>query len=244
MVAIDAKRRQSDGGTETGEPIGWEVYTHGGRRPTGTRCRGVGRKDGSSTAQARFCFTSMDCDGQKDGYDIELTRAVSDALQIPVIASGGAGTLAHIVEAFTEGRRGRGPCGLYIPLRRVYYCLRPRSTLARRAWRSGLRLHLRTGPACCMKKSEGYLKLIILYKTVMGVGELILSVVLMRLLDRDLGVLVTGIANMLGLDTNSGYAIVYLTEEATALGNGAVLISLMALLTFGLSQPDRVLRSA
>ncbi|MBE9528483.1 MAG: DUF2127 domain-containing protein [Proteobacteria bacterium] len=83
-----------------------------------------------------------------------------------------------------------------------------------------------------MKQGEGYLKLIILYKSVMGVCELILSVVLLRLLDRDLGVLITGIADMLGLDSQ-GYLIGYVVVQATLLGDGAVLISLIVLVTFG-----------
>ncbi len=83
-----------------------------------------------------------------------------------------------------------------------------------------------------MKKGEGYLKLIILYKSVMGIGELILFVAFLKLIGKDFGVLVTGIANTFGLDTN-GYFVAYLIEQATALGNGAVLISLMVLATFG-----------
>jgi uncharacterized membrane protein (DUF2068 family) len=83
-----------------------------------------------------------------------------------------------------------------------------------------------------MKKGEGYLKLIILYKCVMGVCELILSVVLLQLLDRDLGVLITSIADMLGLDSQ-GYLIGYVVVQATLLGDGAVLISLIVLVTFG-----------
>ncbi len=98
VVAIDAKRRQTSGS----EPIGWEVYTHGGRRPTGLDAVEWAVKMEEYGA-GEILLTSMDCDGQKHGYDIELTRAVADATRIPVIASGGAGTLAHIVEAFTEG---------------------------------------------------------------------------------------------------------------------------------------------
>jgi len=93
VVAIDAKRR--DGG--------WEVYTHGGRRPTGTdavewseRVEGLGAGE--------ILLTSMDCDGTKDGYDVALTRAVAEAVGIPVIASGGAGTLEHLREALVEGK--------------------------------------------------------------------------------------------------------------------------------------------
>jgi len=93
VVAIDAKRR--DGG--------WEVYTHGGRRPTGidaiewaVRVEKLGAGE--------ILLTSMDCDGTKDGYDVELTRTVADAVGIPVIASGGAGTLEHLREALVEGK--------------------------------------------------------------------------------------------------------------------------------------------
>jgi len=93
VVAIDAKRR--DGG--------WEVYTHGGRRPTGldavewaVRVERLGAGE--------ILLTSMDCDGTKDGYDVALTRAVAEAIGIPVIASGGAGTLEHLREALVEGK--------------------------------------------------------------------------------------------------------------------------------------------
>jgi cyclase len=93
VVAIDAKRR--DGG--------WEVYTHGGRRPTGmdavewaVRVEQLGAGE--------ILLTSMDCDGTKDGYDVPLTRAVAEAVGIPVIASGGAGTLEHLREALVEGK--------------------------------------------------------------------------------------------------------------------------------------------
>lgn len=95
VVAIDARRR------ENGE--GWEVFTHGGRRPTGIDAvkwaaevcqRGAGE----------ILLTSMNADGTKDGYDLELTAAVSDAVTIPVIASGGAGTLEHLVEGVTLGK--------------------------------------------------------------------------------------------------------------------------------------------
>lgn len=95
VVAIDAKRSMTDG-------IGWEVYTHGGRRPTGidavkwaAECEKLGAGE--------ILLTSMDGDGTQQGYDIELTRAVSDTVGIPVIASGGAGTLEHIYEALTAG---------------------------------------------------------------------------------------------------------------------------------------------
>jgi cyclase len=99
VVAIDAKRA-----TECeGEVQGWEVFTHGGRNTTGL--------DAVRWAQRMMDFgageillTSMDQDGTKDGYDLPLTAAISDAVTIPVIASGGAGTLHHLYEAFTLGK--------------------------------------------------------------------------------------------------------------------------------------------
>lgn len=95
VLAIDARRR-ADGS-------GWEVFTHGGRKPTGRDAvkwavEGVGRGAGE------ILLTSMDADGTKNGYDLGLTRAVSEAVGVPVIASGGAGTLHHLVEAVTEGK--------------------------------------------------------------------------------------------------------------------------------------------
>ena len=96
VVAIDAKRR----GTEAGE--GWEVFVHGGRTPTGldavewaVRCEELGAGE--------ILLTSMDRDGTRDGFDLELTRAIADAVGIPVIASGGVGTLDHLVDGVTEG---------------------------------------------------------------------------------------------------------------------------------------------
>ncbi len=96
VVAIDAKRR-----ADTQKPA-WEVYTHGGRRPRDIDTIDWARRMESYGA-GEILLTSMDCDGTKDGYDLELTRAVSEAVGIPVIASGGAGTLAHIYDAFTDG---------------------------------------------------------------------------------------------------------------------------------------------
>lgn len=93
VVAIDAKRRIGGG---------WEVYTHGGRKARGLDAVEWAKKMASFGA-GEVLLTSMDRDGRKDGYDLELTRAVSEATSVPVIASGGAGTLEHIREAFTEG---------------------------------------------------------------------------------------------------------------------------------------------
>ncbi|MBI5453498.1 MAG: imidazole glycerol phosphate synthase subunit HisF [Deltaproteobacteria bacterium] len=94
VVAIDAKRKEGNG---------WEVYTHGGRKPRGLDAVEWAKKMEAYGA-GEILLTSMDRDGRKDGYDLALTRAVSDNTTIPVIASGGAGTLEHIVEAFTIGR--------------------------------------------------------------------------------------------------------------------------------------------
>ena len=93
VVAIDAKRR---GGW-------WEVYTHGGRTPTGLDAVEWAKK-AEGFGAGEILLTSMDADGTQDGYDLELTRAVAEAVGIPVIASGGAGTLEHLYEAFTQGK--------------------------------------------------------------------------------------------------------------------------------------------
>lgn len=93
VVAIDAKQV---------EPGRWEVYINGGRTPTGLDCLEWARQV-ESLGAGEILLTSMDRDGTKDGYDIPLTRAVSDAVRIPVIASGGVGTMEHIAEGLTEG---------------------------------------------------------------------------------------------------------------------------------------------
>ncbi len=80
----------------------WEVYTHGGRTPTGLDAVEWARR-GEALGAGEILLTSMDRDGTKDGYDLALTRAVADAVGIPVIASGGAGTLDHLYEAFVKG---------------------------------------------------------------------------------------------------------------------------------------------
>ncbi|PLX90449.1 MAG: imidazole glycerol phosphate synthase subunit HisF [Desulfuromonas sp.] len=96
VVAIDARRVAGS------EPLAWEVYTHGGRNPTGIDVLEWAARMESYGA-GEILLTSMDCDGTKDGYDIPLTRAVSDLVGIPVIASGGVGNLEHIREGLVEG---------------------------------------------------------------------------------------------------------------------------------------------
>jgi len=97
VVAIDARRRQP------GDPgAGWEVYTHGGRTPTGLDAIDWARRVAELGA-GEILLTSMDRDGTRQGFDLELTRAVVDAVPIPVIASGGVGTLQHLAEGVTRG---------------------------------------------------------------------------------------------------------------------------------------------
>ncbi|MDO5391142.1 MAG: imidazole glycerol phosphate synthase subunit HisF [Eubacteriales bacterium] len=95
VVAIDAKRRE-DGS-------GWNIYKNGGRVDVGIDAVEWAKKV-ESLGAGEILLTSMDCDGTKAGYDIELTRAIAEAVSIPVIASGGAGTLEHFYDALTEGK--------------------------------------------------------------------------------------------------------------------------------------------
>jgi cyclase len=97
VVAIDARRTDHEG-----IESGFEVYTHGGRAPTGLDAVAWARR-AEELGAGEILLTSMDRDGTKDGFDVELTRAVSDVVSIPVIASGGVGTLAHLVEGVTDG---------------------------------------------------------------------------------------------------------------------------------------------
>jgi len=99
VVAIDAKRGTS---CEDGAQA-WEVFTHGGRNATGLDAVQWARRMMEYGA-GEILLTSMDQDGTKDGYDLALTAAISEAVTIPVIASGGAGTLQHLYEAFTLGK--------------------------------------------------------------------------------------------------------------------------------------------
>jgi cyclase len=100
VVAVDARRLPA--GRETGRPARWEVFIHGGRTPTGMdavwwACRAA------ELGAGEFMLTSMDRDGTRDGYDLELTRAVARAVDVPVIASGGVGTLQHLADGLLEG---------------------------------------------------------------------------------------------------------------------------------------------
>jgi cyclase len=97
VVAIDAKQV-----SQPGEPARWEIFTHGGRIPTGIDAVGYA-KEVVALGAGEILLTSMDRDGTKKGYDIPLTRAIADAITVPVIASGGVGTLGHLVEGIRDG---------------------------------------------------------------------------------------------------------------------------------------------
>jgi cyclase len=97
VVAIDAKQV-----SELGEPGHWEIFTHGGREPTGLDAVEYA-KEVVALGAGEILLTSMDRDGTKDGFDLELTKAIADAVTVPVIASGGVGTLDHLVDGVTRG---------------------------------------------------------------------------------------------------------------------------------------------
>ncbi len=97
VVALDAKRVSGEG-----EPARYEIFTHGGRRETGLDAIGWAERMVEYGA-GEILLTSMDRDGTKDGFDLGLTRAISDAVSVPVIASGGVGNLQHLVEGVTKG---------------------------------------------------------------------------------------------------------------------------------------------
>ena len=97
VVAIDAKRISADA-----EPAKWEIFTHGGRKPTGIDAIDYA-KEVVALGAGEILLTSMDRDGTKIGFDLALTRAVADAVKVPVIASGGVGELQHLADGVTEG---------------------------------------------------------------------------------------------------------------------------------------------
>lgn len=98
VVAIDAKQV-----SQQGDPLRWEIFTHGGRKPTGIDAIEWAKKMQSYGA-GEILLTSMDRDGTKIGFDLELTRTISETVGIPVIASGGVGTLAHLADGVTIGK--------------------------------------------------------------------------------------------------------------------------------------------
>jgi cyclase len=97
VVAIDAKRV-----SQPGSPPRWELFTHGGRKPTGLEAVAYAREVVALGA-GEILLTSMDRDGTKGGFDLDLTRAIADAVTVPVIASGGVGMLEHLVEGVKQG---------------------------------------------------------------------------------------------------------------------------------------------
>ena len=98
VVAIDAKKV-----SQQGEPDKWEIFTHGGRNPTGLDVVEWAKKMVANGA-GEILLTSMDRDGTKDGFDLALNRTISEAVNVPLIASGGVGNLQHLVEGISEGK--------------------------------------------------------------------------------------------------------------------------------------------
>jgi cyclase len=98
VISIDAKRVSAEG-----EPARWEIFTHGGRNATGLDAIEWAKRMVEYGA-GEILLTSMDRDGTRDGFDVELTRAISDAVDVPVIASGGVGTLDHLADGIIQGK--------------------------------------------------------------------------------------------------------------------------------------------
>jgi imidazole glycerol-phosphate synthase subunit HisF len=103
VVAIDARREAVDPGGRFQPTTRWQVYTHGGRQQTSLDALEWARRVVKLGA-GEILLTSMDRDGTQDGYDLELTRSIAESVQVPVVASGGAGTLEHLFEGLTKGK--------------------------------------------------------------------------------------------------------------------------------------------
>ena len=101
VVAVDARRRRE--GADKGRRSPWEIFTHGGRNATGIDAVAYA-EEVAALGAGEILLTSMDRDGTGDGFDLELTRAIADAVPVPVVASGGVGTLDHLVEGVRQGR--------------------------------------------------------------------------------------------------------------------------------------------
>ena len=145
VLAIDA-RREDDGS--------YGVYVNGGRTPVG-RDAVEWAREGVERGAGEILLTSMDRDGTEDGYELELTRAVADAVDVPVIASGGAGQPRPPRGRGRGGRRRRRAVRLDLPLRPVHACARPRSTCGRRGSRCGCEARRTAVPRCRASCASG-----------------------------------------------------------------------------------------
>ena len=103
VLAIDARRNVGPSSPEASRRQGWTVYTHGGRNPT-ARDAVEWAREGVQRGAGEILLTSMDRDGTKEGYDLELTRTIAEAVPVPVIASGGVGTLEHLYDGIVKGK--------------------------------------------------------------------------------------------------------------------------------------------
>jgi cyclase len=103
VCAIDAKQRTVDEPGPDGSPVSWEVHLHGGRTPTGIDAVGWAQ-EAVRRGAGEILLTSMDRDGTREGFDLDLTRAIVDAVTVPVIASGGVGSIDHLVDGIAIGR--------------------------------------------------------------------------------------------------------------------------------------------
>jgi cyclase len=103
VLAIDARRNVGPSSPEASTRQGWTVYTHGGRNPT-ARDAVEWAREGVQRGAGEILLTSMDRDGTKEGYDLELTRTIAEAVPVPVIASGGVGTLEHLYDGIVKGK--------------------------------------------------------------------------------------------------------------------------------------------